>query len=319
MPTPASDNEFPKLLLVEAAARAAPATGRNILFAKADGLLYWKDDAGNEYAAGGGGLALDDLADVDAPTPADGEVLTWIDANSAWEPATPGASSFDAYGPTAEYRPDRPPASPGSLDDEFDDGSVSGWSAWTGATDPGTDDETTFPGKRLIVASASVSAPTFSQKAFTPASGVAFTFGCKLALAGEAWENHSFQFGLAVMSASTTVIDEIRAVASDGANGQAFMRLYDSISATTRSLNSLAFTRALYLAIGRDTSNNYSAWWSSDGYIFARLNTPAADATAVSHISLAIPTNTTGSDRTVLLEWFRQLAVAPSARMKFGS
>jgi hypothetical protein len=48
-----SDNEFPKLLLVEGAAPATPATGRIKLYAKSDGLLYWKDDAGTEYAAGG--------------------------------------------------------------------------------------------------------------------------------------------------------------------------------------------------------------------------------------------------------------------------
>ena len=234
---------------------------------------------------------------------------------------TPGAAllDFDSYGPLAEYRPDRPPATPGTLDDEFDDETVSGaWSAWTGATDPATTDESTFPGKLYVVASASVSAPTYMQKAFAPASGVPFTFAMRLQFAGEAWENHSFQFGLAVMSASTTVIDEVRAIASDGSNGQAFLRLFDSISAATRSLNSLAFTGWLYLAIGRDASNGYSAWWSKDGYLWARLNTPAADATAVTHISLSIPANTSGGTRRVLVDWFRQLGTAPDPAMKFG-
>lgn len=33
--------------------------------------------------------ALDDLTDVDAPTPADGDVLTWVDADSEWQAVAP--------------------------------------------------------------------------------------------------------------------------------------------------------------------------------------------------------------------------------------
>lgn len=35
-------------------------------------------------------LALDDIDDVDAAAPSDGDVLTWVAANSAWEPAAGG-------------------------------------------------------------------------------------------------------------------------------------------------------------------------------------------------------------------------------------
>lgn len=45
---PASENEFPQLLLAEVAAPATPATGLVVAYAKSDGLLYWKDDAGVE-------------------------------------------------------------------------------------------------------------------------------------------------------------------------------------------------------------------------------------------------------------------------------
>jgi hypothetical protein len=40
---------------------------------------------------GGGASALDDLTDVEAGSPADGEVIKWINANSAWESASVGA------------------------------------------------------------------------------------------------------------------------------------------------------------------------------------------------------------------------------------
>lgn len=36
---------------------------------------------------------LDDLTDVDAPSPSDGDVLTWDDANSEWIPAAPSGGS----------------------------------------------------------------------------------------------------------------------------------------------------------------------------------------------------------------------------------
>ena len=48
---PASENDLPAGELAEGAAPATPATGQVRLYVKADGLLYWKDDAGTEYAA----------------------------------------------------------------------------------------------------------------------------------------------------------------------------------------------------------------------------------------------------------------------------
>lgn len=51
----ASDNLFPKLLFTEGAAPATPAANTVIAYAKADGKLYSKDDAGTETPLGGGG------------------------------------------------------------------------------------------------------------------------------------------------------------------------------------------------------------------------------------------------------------------------
>jgi hypothetical protein len=57
--TKASENEFPKVTFAEGAAPGTPASGLVIAYAKADGLLYSKDDAGSETplgAAAGGGI-----------------------------------------------------------------------------------------------------------------------------------------------------------------------------------------------------------------------------------------------------------------------
>lgn len=48
----ASTNPFPEVLLSEVAAPSAAPTGKVRLYAKSDGLLYWKDDAGTEYPVG---------------------------------------------------------------------------------------------------------------------------------------------------------------------------------------------------------------------------------------------------------------------------
>jgi hypothetical protein len=45
-----------------------------------------------ELAAVGGVSVLDDLADVDAPTPADGDVLTWNDTDGEWQAAAPAST-----------------------------------------------------------------------------------------------------------------------------------------------------------------------------------------------------------------------------------
>jgi hypothetical protein len=49
------DLEVPLLQFAEAAAPSTPASGLVRIYAKADGLLYSKDDAGTETALGGGG------------------------------------------------------------------------------------------------------------------------------------------------------------------------------------------------------------------------------------------------------------------------
>ena len=53
--TRASDNIFPRLLISEGGSTATPASGEVTVYAKSDGLLYSKDDAGAETALGAAG------------------------------------------------------------------------------------------------------------------------------------------------------------------------------------------------------------------------------------------------------------------------
>jgi hypothetical protein len=49
------------------------------------------------------GVNISDLADVATSAPTDGQVLTWVDANSQWEPVTPSASGTRALLGIGEY------------------------------------------------------------------------------------------------------------------------------------------------------------------------------------------------------------------------
>ena len=82
-----SDNEFPKVILAEGAAPATPDSGLVKLYAKTDGQLYSKDDAGAETALGGGGLA-------------DQGAFTYLDATEAAAPGTPATGKVRVYAKT---------------------------------------------------------------------------------------------------------------------------------------------------------------------------------------------------------------------------
>jgi len=70
--TKASDNVFPRLLISEGGSTATPAADLVTIYAKANGLLYSKDDAGTETALGGGGagdVATDAIFDTKGDLP----------------------------------------------------------------------------------------------------------------------------------------------------------------------------------------------------------------------------------------------------------
>lgn len=70
----ASENEFPKVTFAEGAAPSTPTTGLVIAYAKTDGLLYSKDDAGAETLISGGSIPSYQGARVSDPAGADQDI-----------------------------------------------------------------------------------------------------------------------------------------------------------------------------------------------------------------------------------------------------
>lgn len=74
----ASDNVFPRLLISEGGSTTTPAAGNVTVYAKADGLLYSKDDAGAEtlVSGGSGGAGSGEFTEIDKATVNGGNLTT---------------------------------------------------------------------------------------------------------------------------------------------------------------------------------------------------------------------------------------------------
>ena len=137
----ASDNVFPRFLISEGGSTATPAANRVTVYAKSDGLLYSKDDAGVEKLMSTGAVAglLNKYDATVAPAvtddSGDGYAVgsIWIDVTGddayICVDASVGAAvwnPFEAAGSGAflGLPLDEPPASPHAKDDEFNGSSL---------------------------------------------------------------------------------------------------------------------------------------------------------------------------------------------------
>ncbi len=88
-------------------------------------VAYQRAD-GSALVGGGGATNLDDLGDVDAPSPSDGDVLTFDSGTGDWVPEAPSGGGGGGGG----YGPDIEPSSPDAMDDEFPGSSLDGIWTW---------------------------------------------------------------------------------------------------------------------------------------------------------------------------------------------
>ena len=268
------DIDIPYLEFAEAAAPGTPASGIVRIYAKTDGSLYQKDDAGTETGLAGGG----------------------------------GGS--DGYGPSGVYSPDRPPAS-GTVSptDEFDDGSVAGGWGWTGTTP--TYDETTYPGFLYVDTAKNIT--NKFRIAYVPGA-TAFTVAAKVALAVRNQDNAAMTWGIATFDSSDNTLWEIYLQTSGSAATVDDVRIFGT--AGTGGTTKVGFGRWVYLALQRDASGVYTAYWSLNGMIWNLFGSSTV-GTTVAKVGFTIPTNdNNGNNRQALTDFIR---VFSSATLKIGA
>lgn len=96
--TKASDNVFPRFLISEGGSTATPGAAQVTVYAKADGLLYSKDDAGAETLMSGGSAGA---VATDAIWDAAGDLAVGSGANTAAKLAKGNAGGVLAMGNSA--------------------------------------------------------------------------------------------------------------------------------------------------------------------------------------------------------------------------
>lgn len=73
---------------------ASPEGLGDMYYASDTGTVYLSNAAGDGWVTIQGNTSTRALTDVQDVAPADGDILTWVNANSRYEPQTPGASAF---------------------------------------------------------------------------------------------------------------------------------------------------------------------------------------------------------------------------------
>ena len=190
--------------------------------------------------------------------------------------------------------PDKPPASPNALDDEFDAGSLDGkWTQTGGAAAP------TFADSKLLAFSPSAGSTGFRQT-FQPGASTAFTIRIKFI--GFNFQSDTDLVGLQFLDSSNANICSLDIRRSSG-----ILRMHKDVAAAGTDV-SLAFMQAqVYLEVSRDASNVWSyriswdgSFWSSNGMA---TNTTS---TTVDKVNIRIETTRSVSVMGSGVDWIRR-------------
>ena len=318
MTTAGSDNEFPKILLVEGAAPAAPATGRVKLYAKADGLLYWKDDAGTEYAVGQGDVSAhladtSDAHDASAISIVDtGAYFTGTDVEAALQELGAGGggggsgnviaqAAGDVEIPGLAGSGDRVPASPDADDDEFDTTDTSDpMTGWTTLGTPTAHDINSTKRSHYYVKKAAGSISLVGiYKAMSPPFTVTACLSSWIMAEGNA------RAGVFVAVASPGKIVEIGRGSDDGAT------LYVDIWSSPTAFSSVhgstaARSRYRYLRLVAASSTDLSALASQDGVLWEPIGTQNFNPSmTIGAAGLLIDPGASGIATEATFDWIR--------------
>lgn len=217
----------------------------------------------------GGTLALDDLTDVVAGAPNDGDVLTFDSGSGHWVPAAPTGGGSTSTTPDLN----EPPASPSANDDEFTTASLAG--IWTQVDTPHAsfnldyDEQGTF----LFIGGTGNATNTLTlRQGLVKAAGTAVGITIKMHLSpvsSAPYIEFGIQNGITFGSGSRVLgyiinsTNLLQAAAYDGSNNP------------TRNLPEAH--GAVYLHMQRNTSNLVNVYVSMDGLSWRRYFSQTAN------------------------------------------
>jgi hypothetical protein len=305
--TKASDNVFPRFLISEGGSTATPAADEVTVYAKADGLLYSKDDAGVETlvsgGAGGGGLSNQGLA-------------TYLDFDGAAAPADPTGDHGRIYAKTdgriysrdaggVEYGPFD--AASGGLiaasSDDFAAGTLD--EKWTQLGGSLLDVlNTTDTSGQLHMSKTSIGYAVCGiyETAPTPP----FVVVAKLA----SWTlaNNFVQAGIMLLDSAPTALRTFGPLYGGYApavNDMAF-GLWSSRTARASNLDiNIVSTAPLWLALVVPTTLLVVPLYSTDGPTWISTPTPATSGLTIAKVGLFVAGNTGGGDVAAYFEWIK--------------
>ena len=276
-----SANPFPELLINEVAAPAAAPSGKVRLYAKSDGILYWKDDAGTESPAGGDISAhtgdTTDAHDASAISIVDtGTYFTGTDVEAALQELGAGAGGGGGSDLTI-------PAG-GTL---YDGTSTTGWTA-IGGIDT-FDADTTVPEHFYLLEASSGGNNIYGA---THAVGGSFprTYTARV---DDILQVANYQGCGMVLGDGTKLVSW--GTIYDGADIFFQRYLWNSVSSAGTNANYLnggglkqAYKRPVYLRIIVNSTTDLDLQWSSGGYLWHELATALNPSMTIDRFGLFV-------------------------------
>lgn len=251
------DIDIPYLEFAEAAAPGTPASGVVRIYAKTDGSLYQKDDAGLETGLAGGGGGAPDTAPY-VTTAADG-----------------GLSAEKVRTDLISYHPDNLPAAVNAVSREFD-GSSGGTYSWISAPSASSDNST-IPGHLYVENNANDgSTYRYYRAAYTPGA-TAFTVAAKIEPSLTYNVNEVAQWGIAVLDSSDTLIWRVLYITSSAATGVLTLRMNET-GGNTIEIQS-GFSIPAYLMLQRTSGTTFTSFYSFNGKTWVQFGSGTAAGT----------------------------------------